>query len=193
MLRRLFTLLSALSLLLSLATVVIWTLSYWRLHSFQIEWYEIHPRTGDHALRKSIVVRATRGALWCFWMEDRGSELRVPGPVFSRWLFRSSILDHDSLYLPHSAENPANWRLGFAYGNISNSFDGLRAPLWSIAAVTCLPAIPLLSRHVRHRRRLAHSLCLTCAYDLRASTERCPECGSPIATSEIRNQESRIP
>ncbi|MCY2953052.1 MAG: hypothetical protein NTU53_13905 [Planctomycetota bacterium] len=49
-----------------------------------------------------------------------------------------------------------------------------------------LPTVYLILRH-RHRRRHRLGLCLTCGYDLRASKDKCPECGSPIPQSEIEN------
>src|SRR5688500_1788421 len=53
----------------------------------------------------------------------------------------------------------------------------LRVPYW-LSAGTCLPGpLYLGTRHLQRRRRRKLSLCSGCGYDLRATPERCPECG----------------
>ncbi|MFI5380161.1 MAG: hypothetical protein ACHRHE_12755 [Tepidisphaerales bacterium] len=56
-------------------------------------------------------------------------------------------------------------------------------PHWLIAVITA--ALParwfILVRRRLHAARLG--LCLTCGYDLRASRDRCPECGMPFLTT----------
>ncbi len=59
------------------------------------------------------------------------------------------------------------------------TFD-LRLPYWFFAAMSILPAAYLLRRirGWRDERRQGRGLCQKCGYDLRASGERCPECGT---------------
>ena len=57
-----------------------------------------------------------------------------------------------------------------------------RAPHWALMLITGVPPLlylPILSRGIRRRRRRG-GLCGNCGYDLRATKERCPECGEPV-------------
>jgi len=62
---------------------------------------------------------------------------------------------------------------------------------WFMASLTIPHALAgglmavVLAHPARGRRKLG--LCLNCGYDLRASEERCPECGSPIAGAMLRS------
>jgi len=59
----------------------------------------------------------------------------------------------------------------------------IRIPYWSVTIVLLTwPIISLVRRQLirRHqRRRLEKSECLVCGYDLRATPDLCPECGTP--------------
>jgi hypothetical protein len=66
---------------------------------------------------------------------------------------------------------------------------GFGAPHWFVALVLCIPIawrwIGWSDQSEQVRRR-EHGLCRHCGYDLRASTDRCPECGEP--TSRIARE-----
>ena len=60
-----------------------------------------------------------------------------------------------------------------------------------VAPLLILPMFCLLRWHWNRRRaawRLENHLCSVCAYDLRASPDRCPECGTAIPQEELRTQ-----
>ncbi len=50
--------------------------------------------------------------------------------------------------------------------------------LQAFATLLCVPACLLLVQRIRHQKRKTQGQCLTCGYDLRATPERCPECGA---------------
>jgi hypothetical protein len=56
------------------------------------------------------------------------------------------------------------------------------APAWAFLVPLAIGAVlPSAPGFLRRRFRRRHGLCLVCGYDLRASPERCPECGTARA------------
>ena len=66
------------------------------------------------------------------------------------------------------------------------------APYWLVTLAAALPAMLLtrrLVRGARMQRRRARGQCAACAYDLRASSDRCPECGAAHVSNTPGNSE----
>lgn len=198
--RRLFTILSALSLLLCVALTIVWGVMGLRLRGGTLI-----PRVGD-PLRWSgqayFAVQSLNVEITVPSSHPVSPPMAVPyiGPggevqkwistymmphEYARWGFVYSIG-------PATAATTASIQVP-DYGPIaSHSADiitvpshahYLRIPLWFLVMLTATS--PVVRFVVRHRRsspawRMAHGLCPTCGYDLRASKERCPECGTAI-------------
>ncbi|GEM_PF-6157584 len=63
-------------------------------------------------------------------------------------------------------------------------------PLCFLLLTLVLPVL-WLNSYVKKQRRLKHRLCLACGYDLRASKERCPECGTAIPADSAASCERK--
>ncbi len=76
-----------------------------------------------------------------------------------------------------------NSRSGPYFGGTESLSDGtVRLPHWALVLLTAAPAVAGLGliRRAVSRRRRSRGLCGNCGYDLRATADRCPECGTPV-------------
>lgn len=176
MVRKLFTLGAALSLLVCAATVVLWTRSrtcsdYWRLEKYKL----------DGAPQWEVGVQAS-GRVWVGFATFTGGYDPALRDLPSRFRFNS----YPNNAVPDTAGTSYSLltRLGFGYeddmgAGRADSFVGL--PYWFVSASAFLLPVLWLSRRVRRHRRLARQgHCPTCGYDIRATPHRCPECGSLV-------------
>jgi len=166
-------------LLTCLATVMLWIRSYWVLD-------RVVKMNADFsgfgaASRPGAVVfwhREFHGLLggstgWSYYSGPMTLNDRFPlGQV--RWM-------HLGFYSSHIT--------GFVATGIPPIHDEYFCiPHWCFLAVCGIPGVIMLRRWRRRRRaerRTISGLCPNCNYDLRATPDRCPECGTVVAKGAL--------
>jgi hypothetical protein len=186
--RRLFTSVSGLSLILCFA--LFWVRSYWILEAWT--WNRTDIDTSVELLRDGAIGRGEidfqyQRDAWNkqemgrdFQLTPLPSEQRgfhwCGGHPVGTWQPHGRFKKFQLLGFSYEHKDRSNPTAARAYLHVGVSF-------WALALLTSfLPAVWLFHEHRRRmrNRREQFGLCLRCGYDLRASHDRCPECGEAI-------------
>ncbi len=159
--RKLFTLAGAASLVLCLAAAVMWVRSTRR--------GDVFTAPGRHKL----VVRSQPGLIM----------VNVyPGAVGDEKGWRHEAWPYPAGWSRWSPLGPRWWdRLGFGHyvgWTERQRVHSLVFPYYFVVLVTGVLAGQFLVQRLRAQRRPCTGRCHHCGYDLRATPERCPECGA---------------
>lgn len=176
---KLHTTVAAVSLALSLAAVALWARSLWRFDAFstEIRGCSVSVCTPRHALR--LGWKDTPGY---YYFNTRGWSSYTP--MHNKTLGEFLAIRH--LRPTSGTRGPDRYRaLGFEYQPLWRdwriSTRGADVPFWFLAIVFAI--VPLhWARRAWRVRRLRAGLCPVCGYDMRATPDRCPECGAVPST-----------
>ena len=186
--RRLFTILSALSLVLCVAACAAWVRS--SVVPDRLGWIKIGPEGDGDVERHGLFFGHQRGARPSGGRQDRHSQ--------HGWTAYPLTFFHGSQNIvftyPYMDGGLAANRLGFRffdkkstnlfYGP-SSAYDverdvGVIFPYWFMGAIFGILPVMWMVRTIRQPHRVG--VCRKCGYDLRATPDRCPECGTETKT-----------
>lgn len=170
--RILLNALTALSLVLCLATAGLWMRSYWRWDF--VHWSQSF-RPGVETL--SVSLYSSGAGIAVYLGVQRPENAGEADDSGWRWgSYGPSII-------PYGAAVPAN-RWGFGHDSLRHPighWGRIVFPIWLPATIFALLPLARGALAIRYCRRIRQGNCRFCGYDLRATPDRCPECGTPAA------------
>jgi len=187
--RRAFNIVSALSLLLCVAVAVLWVRSYWASDAIYVMRWEDEEQLTFFTQDVLVVGRGGVGFSRRVESGDRGtfrndveagSKARGWAIHSPQWLRREAKYPQFHVL---STDVPTwfhwrRWARGDFKGRPGTQYwYDLIVPLWCLVLPFAVAPLLWMNGWRRRRRRNRRGLCPSCGYDLRATLERCPECG----------------
>ena len=183
--RFLFAFLYALLLLLCAATVVLWVRDIGRIEEWR---FRVH-----HPPFSLVIISGNGGGGIEFDYEYNSIDYSGMGEFHH---FEGETSEYPGPLIPGAVVVSADWSKGgfqYSHWHDKDELNDFRdwhvlAPSWFWIALSSVFPMIALFRKSHRQWRSKSGCCSACGYDLRASPDRCPECGTAPA-GKIKNSD----
>jgi hypothetical protein len=170
------------SALLFVAILVLWARSHFA-RDYTSMWLPYRADAAGPRFVK-VDVAGAGGQLevdWQVWKDADREELRRRNKIArSNWYYRS----FSELPLKYAQSTPPTFWNAIGFKTYSGpTHSNICVPYWAGTVLTAGLPLAWVVRRVRRRRSAVAGRCLVCGYDLRATPQKCPECGNVTIAS----------
>ena len=191
----LYTFLAAGLLTIFVGISILWMRSYWICDEIELAWWDVAAQE-----ELGLVLHSSRGGFESSYScKEFADSAAFAGAI---WIFPDTAAPEATWRTKVPMRYPSltggrKTRLGFGYSDYLTAHLGrehqLIIPLGALAtAFGLLPALWMVGAWRRRRddrQKIGH--CARCGYDLRASAQICPECGSLVSENRVAETNSR--
>jgi hypothetical protein len=180
--RWLFHIAAGSSLLLCLALLALWINSLSQQYMFDVQFPD-SPNASPYVLRL-ISLRSAEGG---FWIHEQVITVTSPPEIATYAAVSGASIrtNFGTVQNPPMYTGLSQLKFDWAPRFVNASDPGvtqtkawLRVPDWFLMLLAAILPGLWIAGYRRHQRRMLKGHCLNCGYDLRATPQRCPECGT---------------